>query len=156
MIAIKHRRATPEGWEAIDPVIPDGELALTKKTTGVEIRVGDGIKRYSELLPVNGRRSLDFSSEIYVTLEDGDEVHCGHPDSLEIELNPTGSEFFSSLISFNTGDESMPLTLNYDGEINFSGDDIYDDYFEIDYDRHYTLLFWYDGLMNCHVRGVYV
>ena len=156
MITVKHRRAALATWEAIDPIIPDGELALTKKTTGVEIMVGDGSSRYSELLPINGRRTLNYALNVSTNLEDGDEVHCGYPDSIEIELNPRGSDFFTALISFSTGDYCIPITISYDGDIFFTGNDIFDGYFEPDIYKHYTVLFWYDGIMNCHVRGVYV
>lgn len=43
-------------WAANDLVIGDGELALERWTGGYRVRIGDGVKRYSEL--------LDFGDEI--------------------------------------------------------------------------------------------
>ena len=156
MITVQHRRAAPDGWEAIDPVIPDGELALTKKDSGVEVRIGDGSSAYSELLPINGRRIINIDKHVNVTLENGDEVQYGFVDSLEITPNPRCS-FFSAVLTFDTAVESyINCTINYDGNIYFSGDDLEDDYFCPSENTHYTLFFRYDGQMSCHVRAIYV
>ena len=156
MITVQHRRATPEEWDAIDPIIPDGELALTKKTTGIEVRIGDGETAYSDLLPINGRKSIVISGNPKITLEDGDRVQCGAHYGLEITINPRGDRFFSALLSFDTEDICIMIGMRYSGEILFSGDDVYDGCFDPCTYTHYTLHLWYDGTMNCHIRGVYL
>jgi hypothetical protein len=156
MITVKHRRATPEGWDAIDPVIPDGELALTKKSSGVEIRVGDGSTVYSELLPINGRRILNLDTHPSIFLEDGDEVHCRYVESMEIYPHIRNG-FFSATVSFDTAVGSyVDAIIHYTEKILFTGDDIEEEYFSPAEGTHYTLHIWYDGKMNCDVRGVYV
>ena len=156
MIAVKHRRATADLWEAIDPIIPDGEIALTKTDSGVEVRIGDGTNKYSELLPINGRRIVNSDDYVNVTLRNGDEIQCGCIEALEITLNRNG-RFFSAILSFETGSERyINATINYDGDILFSGDDLDEGYFSPCESSHYTMHFWYDGRMNCHVRAFYV
>lgn len=153
MITVQHRRGAPDTWEAVDPIIPDGELALTQKSTGVEVRIGDGNSAYSELLPINGRKSIIADRTPDLILENGDKMQCGFIYSLDVTLNPRGDEFFSAFLSFDTSDIYIMAGIRYNGDILFSGDDVYDNCFDPCEYTHYTLHFWDDGRMNCEVRA---
>lgn len=50
---IQLRRDTADNWQAIDPVLADGEAGYDKSNN--EIRVGDGVSSWSELDPVFGQ-----------------------------------------------------------------------------------------------------
>ena len=52
---VKHRRGTTEQWkQKSDTVIYDGEIVVEKSDDGyTRLKVGDGIKKYSELPYMN-------------------------------------------------------------------------------------------------------
>lgn len=46
---VKNRIGTESEWLAKDPVILKGEISLTKRNNLITIKVGDGVKKYSEI-----------------------------------------------------------------------------------------------------------
>ena len=156
MITVKHRRASDTEWSEIDPVIPDGEIALISGNHGYDIKIGDGVKKYSELTSLMGKKCLCEDEECEVTLSHRDNVHLPGVYYLGISLDTDGRDDYVSMLTFDTLDEAPMLTI-YDYEsMLFSGADVTDGIFVPKTEMHYTLLFWRDYRTNCHVRGVYV
>lgn len=52
MSRIQHRRGTTLEWEEVNPILAEGELGIDL-TLG-EVRVGDGVTRWSSLVAVTG------------------------------------------------------------------------------------------------------
>ena len=157
MITVKHRRASEEGWLESDPIIPDGELALVSSERGYDIKIGDGEHRYSELAPIMGRHSVDEENDTpNIILEHRDHACYDCLSSLSIELADREHPDYVAMVSFSSSDFAPEIYFEYPDDIIFSGTDVADGYFcPRDYMR-YTLLFWRDTAMNCHIRGVYV
>ena len=156
MITVKHRRADDEEWMNFDPVIPDGEIALVSRENGYDIKIGDGVKRYSELDPLMGKH-LSFPYEEYpeITLGHRDTVCFDTVYELSVALDAVSHPDYTAMLSFYSPEIPTQFTLQSGTWIRFSGSDITDGVFIPREDTHYTLLFWRDTGMNCHVRGVY-
>ena len=156
MISVKHRRADEAEWLEYDPVIPDGELALVRYDTGYDLKIGDGVKRYSELAPLMGKLSYDEGDlEVHVNLSHRDRTVLSYPESIIIDVNHASHPDFVATLSFSTVDFPPEISMS-DEDICISGTSVEDGYFIPSDFMHYTLLFWKDTRLNCHVRGVYV
>lgn len=156
MITVKHRRAGEEEWLELDPIIPDGELALISRADGYDVKIGDGVKKYSELSPLIGRSYTIEDEEYELTLSHKDHARFPGIYALDITLNTEGHDDYISMLTFDSLDEDPMLTIyDYDSML-FSGCDVEDGIFVPKAYMHYTLIFWKDYTMNCHVRGVYV
>ena len=156
MITVKHRRADDDEWMNFDPVIPDGEIALVSREHGYDIKIGNGVQRYSELDSIMGK---------HVTLpyEDYHEITLGHRDTvcmetvyeLSVTLDIASHPDYTAMISFDSPEEPTQFILESSMWIRFSGSDTSEGAFIPRENAHYTLLFWRDTGINCHVRGVY-
>lgn len=156
MITVKHRRADEESWLEADPVIPDGELALVRSSSGYDVKIGDGVSKYSELSPIMGKHTTDSSENASVTLSHRDHASFPAIASLTVRLEQTDRPDYVAMLSFEAPDYSPELTFEDCPDILFSGVNIEDNVFLPTEYMHYTLLFWRDHRLNCHVRGVYV
>lgn len=157
MITVKHRRATEDEWLESDPVIPDGELALVSRSGGYDVKIGDGVKKYSELSSLMGKREenlMDAYAE--ATLRHRDHACFAMLEGLNVTLLSDGHPDYVAMLSFTTDEYVDEFVINCDENITFSGASIVDGVFMPDMLTKYTMIFWRDAGMNCHVRGVYV
>ena len=155
MITVKHRRASENEWLECDPVIPDGELALVSDGRGYDIKIGDGVKHFSELSPIMGRHIDDEREDADVKLRHRDHVCLCLPYALKLDLSEATRGDYVAMLSLTTDYSAPELTIEYNDDIVFSGTDIEDGVFVPQGDKRYTLLFWRDSMLNCHVRGAY-
>ena len=151
---ISHLRGTKEEWSESDRVVNDGELALFKTADGrYRVKIGDGKRAFSALPFTDGIISETEGSECSVTLATGLDVRAGALSLLTLALPEVIPEELYCSVTFDSGSE--PTTLEYlFTEAHFSGDSVVDGVFIPEASTHYTLLFWYDGRLQCHVRGV--
>ena len=156
MITVKHRRASEDEWAESDPIIPDGELALIRGEHGYDVKIGDGVKHYSELSPLMGKSYMIEDEECEVTLAHRDNARLPGVYYLTVSLDTGGHDDYVSMLTFDTLDENPVLTIYDYDSIIFSGTDVEEGIFIPQAYTHYTLLFWRDYVTNCHVRGVYV
>ncbi len=154
-ISVKHRRATRDEWLEYDPVIPDGELALTKTNNGYGIRIGDGVKRYSQLTDIEGEVHM-FSGEYEydLILKKGDDVRLLSAEVLNVTFYEGFSTDFYAILSFDCDDPATMISFP-DNWISFTGADVSDGVFTPTPYNRYTLFFWYDGSIQCSVRAYY-
>ena len=156
MITVKHRRADDDTWREYDPVIPDGELALISGDCGYDIKIGDGVRSYSELPSLMGKRTVDYDSEYpSVTLHHRDHACFTGIYSISVKLDDTDQPDFTAMLTFWTMDMT-PMASFTPSNIIFTGCDVSDGVFTPVEWKKYTLIFWRDAEINCHVRGVYV
>ncbi|MBR2930400.1 MAG: hypothetical protein IKC32_04145 [Clostridia bacterium] len=153
MISIKHRRGDEAGWLDSDPIIPDGELALTRLEKGYDLKIGDGVTPYSKLPSFIGRSISSEEEYPTVTLSHLDDVRLSFVEWLEVVLDHASADNYTAILAFDTLSDT-PISFDSTMEILFSGRDVEDGVFIPKTDMHYTLFFWKDGRMNCHVRGV--
>lgn len=156
MTTVKHRRGTEAEWLAQDPVIPEGEIALVDYGSGYDIKIGDGKSRFSALPALSGRCTSSGEDYTSVTLSHRDDARFNYVEELEITLDHEGHDDYCSITSFTVLDFPASLSFICDMEILFSGTDVTEGVFVPELYTHYTLFFWKDNYMNCHVRGVYV
>lgn len=95
------------------------------------------------------------SSAASVLLEHGKEYRSTASAALGITFPAVPDTGYYAMLSFTTGSAAMSFTYPKN-KIAFSGDSISAGYFIPEKKTHYTLLFWYDGSMQCVVRGVSV
>lgn len=154
-VSVRHRRASEEEWLEHDPIIPDGEIALTKSSTGYNIKVGDGQSKYSELTAVKPKISSYFGEEyiLEVNIEPGSDTRLGCMEDLTVTINRTLPEDFYAILSFYSDEFVTMLTLPSDPYIYFTGTDVIEGVLVPQQFTHYTLFFWYDGGLQCNVRG---
>lgn len=152
-ISVKHRRADEATWLRINPILPDGEIALTSTPDGYNIKVGDGVLRYSEL-PTDRDRIIDeeYAGEATVVMDHGTDQRLANMYELKIIMPHAPRRDYYSVLSFDT-DAEMMLTLEADYPIFFSGTSVEAGEFIPRGNTHYTLMFWYDGAMQCNVRS---
>lgn len=111
---MKQKRDTAANWEAMNPVLLNGEIVLVDTSAGeLRAKIGDGVKKYSQ---------LPFSDEVLrnlITEKAGkDEI----PTSLK---NPNAITFTGA--STGTYDGSSALTIN----IPASGADAYTQFMQV-------------------------
>lgn len=155
MTKVQHRRASESVWQEANPVIPDGEIALIKRSTGYDAVIGDGETEFFDLIPVGGILTETEEEHMNVSLRNNEEISLAYIENLGISLEHYDSSPYFSMISFKTYD--YPPTVSFENyeNIRFSGASIEDGVFVPDVCMHYTLIFWKSDKMNCHVRGVY-
>lgn len=155
MITVKHRRADEETWLLYDPVIPDGELALVSGDCGYDIKVGDGVRSFSALPPLMGKHEMNNEDYPSVTLRHRDHVSCVGIYSAFVSLDTEDQPDYTAMLTLRTMEEIPEISFT-PSDIVFSGCDVSDGVFWPQGCKKYTLLFWRDDEINCHVRGVYV
>ena len=150
-MTIRHLRATAAAWAAHDVIVPDGELALLKEDGRVRIKVGDGVRRFSELPFIDG--TVRESTETDLTLAIGDDVRLGACTALSITLPSVPEEDFYAMVTFDSPYEgATQLTLSQ--KVTLTGDDTVEGKLRAAAGRHYSLLIWNDGRLQGLVRGV--
>ena len=157
MIQVKHIRSDEDTWDEYNPVIPDGELALIRRDGGYDVKIGDGVRRFSQLPPLIGRHTVDTETEeVSATVSHLDHTCFGIVWYLTLTLDYTDQPNFTAIVSFTTDDPEPLFEITNGAGIYFSGADVEDGVFVPQMFMKYTLLFWRDDVLNCHVRGVYV
>ena len=149
---VKHLRGTDEEWAANDVVIDDGEIALSKGNTGrYRIKIGNGVSKFSELEMLGGE----------VIEPTGKSVRLGHCHDIRFGELPKLTLYFPSayekdfycVLTFDSG--TTPTTMAYvKSNVLFSGRSVVGGELVPEANVHYTAVFWYDGKLQCHVRGI--
>lgn len=150
---IQHLRGDEAAWAENDIVPYEGELALLRTATGqMKVRIGDGVTPFSALRSLDG--DIVNTEGGNLLLRNATEYRLGQPTLLDLSFPPDYGEDYYSMISFDTGDDGMSFSYPDIGVL-LSGDDLTNDgVFTPGANRHYTILFWYDGHMEGIVRGV--
>lgn len=149
---IQHLRGTASEWEENDITPAEGEIALLKKADGrVQLRVGDGENAFSLLTPI-GESKIDAEALPFGTLEAGCEYRMGVCDAVEVYFPDEPADDYYAVVTFDSPEEAPFFYV--DEDCQFSGDDTENETFVPRENRHYTILFWYDGTKQALVRGV--
>lgn len=150
---VKHLRGSADEWAENDIVIDDGEIALIRTECGrYRMKIGNGELLFSELETFGGE----------VVYPDYDEVYLNHAldaryeeiEVLTVYLPDAIDEDYYSLLTFTSGPVATELCIESNMYVRFSGSSITGGAFIPLPNMHYTLAFWYDGEIQCHVRGV--
>lgn len=155
MTKVQHRRASESAWLEANPVIPDGEIALIRRSTGYDAVIGDGETDFCDLVPMGGILTETEDEFTNVTLRNNEEISLSYVEELGISLEHYDSSPYFSMISFKTYDYPPTVSFNGYSDIRFSGTSTEEGVFIPEECMHYTLIFWKSDKMNCHVRGVY-
>lgn len=77
---LQHAFKTEEGWEELDPILLEGEYAISSDKTGDRVKIGDGSSKWSELpyetaitpypltVQFNGAKQFDYDGSVTRTL----------------------------------------------------------------------------------------
>ena len=150
---VKHLRADEATWAEYDAVIEDGEIALMKTESGrYRMKIGNGELSFSELEMFGGEVFNAHEGDIYLN-------HCGdyrigEAEEITIYFPYVMDNDYYSLLTFDSGSYPTDFYNGDDTPIMYSGSSITDGEFVPLPDMHYTLVFWFDGRIQCHVRGV--
>ncbi|MBR2342722.1 MAG: hypothetical protein IKA64_00540 [Clostridia bacterium] len=145
-------RGTSDEWQQNDRVIPAGTIALLDDGDGrFSVKIGDGERAFSAL-PFLGSR-VKSTSEVNILLERADDVRYGVMTEINVSFPDPIEEDYYATLCFDTNDEGTMLSVPE--EVRCAGSSCYSGYFYPDFNCHYTLVFWYDGAIQCTVRGVY-
>ena len=149
---IRHLRATEEQWSENDIVIDDGEIALSLSDDGYyRIKIGNGKKRFSELDSID--TTVKCATTDRAILKHKEDLRLGMCANVYIIHPKSFRSDFRCSVTFDSGD--TPTKIAYaESLISFSGSSVTDGSFVPEANVHYTLYFWYDGRLQCHVRGV--
>ena len=143
-------RASRSDWEATPDIIPEGSIALVENTAGgYFMKIGDGVSPFCYLpffgsSVVNSVGSVAYLSRTF-------DYRLGALTSLTVYLPDNIDDDFYATLTFNTKET---ITASYPEGIVFTGSDCINGRFSPLPCKHYTLFFWYDGTMQCTVRGV--
>ena len=97
---------------------------------------------------------IEMRDEPYVTidLESKEEYRLGVVEELNINIGEEVPEDFFAIVSFDV-EEVLPM-VSIDVWVQLTGDGVdYDMIYTQEY-YHYTMVFWYDGVLQCAVRKV--
>lgn len=156
MKSIRHRRATLDEWRDINPVIPDGEIALIKRDTGYGIVVGDGKSEFSSLAPLGSNISRNYDDLIIeVCIWSGDDLRYDLIEELYIDIPTPVPEDFFATFTFISGEFATMLSLPEDLNIYFTGTDCEEGGFYPTEFMRYNVFLFYDGALQGVVRGYY-
>ena len=149
---VKHLRAPDAEWAENDIVLEDGEFGLAISESGrYRLKIGNGKDRFSELEMYGGE--VKTSDAMAIELHHGHDFRLGTKSALRFLLPTVYDEDFYSVVTFDSPDR--PTTLYYTRtSIIFSGNSVVGQEFVPESNIHYTAIFWYDGRLQCHVRGV--
>lgn len=149
---VKHLRGTAAEWTEHDPVIDDGELALLITDTGrYRMKIGNGEDKFSDLEMFGGE--VYNLSETEVTMKHCADIRLGTCDTLTVNFPNKMDDDYYSVLTFTSPLYDMTFSHTASA-IWFSGSDCYERVFAPAINMHYTLFFWYDGKIQCHVRGI--
>ena len=150
---VKHLRGTDREWAENDIVLEDGEFGLAISERGrYRLKIGNGVNKFSELEMYGGEvRNLPEGA---LTLAHGHDTRLGERSVLTLTLNEPYDDDFYAVVTFDSPDK--PTTAVYSkNKIKFSGSSVIGHQFVPEANMHYTLVFWNDGSLQCHVRGVF-
>ncbi len=150
---VKHLRGTDAEWAENDIVLEDGEFALAISERGrYRLKIGNGVNKFSELEMYGGEvRRLPEGA---LVLSHGHDVRLGTRSSLSLTLTEPYDDDFYAVATFDSPDTPTSVTYTK-SKIKFSGCSVVGHQFVPEANMHYTLIFWNDGTLQCHVRGVY-
>ena len=150
--SIQHLRADAAEWAQNDITPRDGELALMRTESGsYRIKIGNGETPFSGLDSVMGFVKHPDGETVTPTM--GGDYRFGIMTALTINMPEKFDEDFYTMITFDS-DESATVLTYPTGTVSFSGDSVEDGVFVPEAKMHYTVFIWYDGKMQCLVRGV--
>lgn len=156
MKSIRHRRGTLDEWRDINPVIPDGEIALVKRDTGYGIVVGDGKSEFSSLAPLGSNISKNYNDSIIeVCVQSGDDLRYDLLEELYIDISTPVPEDFFATFTFISGEYATMLSLPENVYIYFTGNDCTEGEFYPTEFMRYNVFLFYDGALQGVVRGYY-
>ncbi len=149
---VKHLRGSDAEWAENDVVIDDGELALSKSEGGrYRIKIGNGESKFSELEMLGGE--VKEPSGTTIRLSHCHDIRFGEMSRLTIYGPFSYEKDFYCVLTFDSG--NTPTTLSYaKGLVRFTGHSVIGDKLVPESNMHYTAVFWYDGKLQCHVRGI--
>ena len=87
-----------------------------------------------------------------ITLSDNTEARCGELTSLTVTLPETLSDSFISSVVFKSGTTATTVTVPSD--VYCQGADCKNGAFLPKANKRYTMIFSYDGIMNCYIAAV--
>lgn len=149
--SIRHLRGTSSEWEAYNPVIPDGEIAILKTKAGrSKIKVGNGSDNFSSLPSLTGDSITTDEREI--TLLHGRTYRLGECSHLSVSFPSVIDEDYYSEFSFDSGIDATEFVIN--SKVRLTGDGVADEDFMPAEKTHYTVFIWYDGELQGIVRGL--
>ena len=117
-----------------------------------DIRVGG--TSYDDGKTVETRTTISISTETTpnITLADNTEARCGELTSLTVTLPETLSDSFISSVVFKSGATATTVTVPSD--VYCQGADCKNGVFTPKANKRYTMIFSYDGIMNCYIAAV--
>ena len=117
-----------------------------------DIRVGG--TSYDDGKTVETRTTISISTETTpnITLADNTEARCGELTSLTVTLPETLSDSFISSVVFKSG--ATATTVTVPSEVYCQGADCKNGAFLPKANKRYTMIFSYDGIMNCYIAAV--
>lgn len=125
----KHKRGTASKWEELNPILPDGLIAI-EKGSPPKLKIGDGVTAWNDLpyfennTPIQtALLSQDFTGEFNLSI--GDDVYY-KPLTLDTSLTPTVTsvqkEGSACRLLINAGLSASLNTLNMGTPEVFSED----------------------------------
>lgn len=149
--SIRHLRATDTEWKSNDIVVPDGEIAILKSSSGVsKLKVGNGIDTFSSLPTITGDSVKTDKRDL--TLLHGRSYRLGECASLVLQVPSNIDDDYYSEVSFDSGINATEFLMNT--KVRLSGDGVADEELMPREKTHYTLFIWYDGELQGIVRGI--
>lgn len=151
--SIKHLRGTTAEWKANNIVVPDGELAIERTTSGgTHLKIGNGIDRFTDLPSVTG--STIKTDEYCLYLVSGYRYVCGWRSGIELILPEEPDDDFYCEVSFKSRNNIADFSI-IGGKTLMSGDGTADGIMIPEPYHYYTILLWYeDGIFHGVSRGV--
>lgn len=145
-------RARSSDWETTNDIIPEGAIALVYTDDGTFfMKIGDGVSQFRQL-PFFGSNVSHLSTGD-VTLSRCKDARIEGINDITITFPESLDDDYYSALTFDTADSPM---ITYPDGITFTGSDCMNGHFLPVADTHYTLFFWYDGSMQCTVRGAQI
>ena len=149
--SVRHLRGTRAEWQAHDTVIPDGEIAILKSSSGIpKIKIGNGSDPFSMLPAITGDAVATDKSD--VTLLHGRSYRLGECTELNLRIPSAVDDDYYTEISFDSGRDATELTFN--SRVRLTGDNVADEELMPRAKTHYTIFIWYDGDLQGIVRGI--
>ena len=117
-----------------------------------DIRIGG--TSYDDGKTVETETTVSTSTETTasITLLDNTEVRCAELTSLTVTLPETLSDSFLSSVVFKSG--ATATTVTVPSEVYCQGADCKNGAFLPKANKRYTMIFSYDGIMNCYIAAV--
>lgn len=105
-----------------------------------------------EALPAGSKIQYISDDYVEITVNNNDDIRMGPVEYFDLLFNRTGDDF-SAVLSFTSSDYGTTINIITDETMLWSGRDVVDGVFEPCEFVRYTIFFWYDIVINCHVRG---